>query len=45
MEDDQEVTLDQGLKIIDTKYVDKVIKYLQLSTFDAANDDYIKCYT
>ena len=45
MEDDQEVTLDQGLLIIDKKYVDKVIRYLQTSMFDAVNDDHIKCYT
>ena len=45
MEEEQEVTLDQGLAIINSKYVNKVIQYLQTSKFDAANDDYIKCYT
>lgn len=45
MEDDQEVNLQDGLRIINQKYVDKVIDYLQEGKFEAANDDYIKCYT
>jgi len=45
MEEELEVTLEQGIKIINEKYVHKVIKYLETASFDSANDDYIKCYT
>ena len=42
---DGQVTLEQGIKIVDHEYVQGIIRYLQTKQLDASHKNYIKCYS
>ena len=43
--DTDNVSFDDGVKIIREKYIDRIINYLESGTLERDNDEYIDCYS
>ena len=43
--DTENVSFQDGVHIIRTKYIDRIIDYLDTGTLQKDNDEYIDCYS
>ncbi len=42
---DKAITFDDGIKIVNSNYVEKVISFLETGHLESSYKNYIKCYT